>query len=242
MTTTIKERRKRETTAGPPANSAPSKHRYVLPPPARYRPPSKWTAAIALILAIALHAGAVITIEMQREEPPLALGAADESVVEATIESVPPEPAPTPVPEDEPLTPEAQPTAAETPELAEEKPTVKPNRPVRNRPLAPIARPRVAGPVAGPSSISSAKALAISAPRPQYPYEARRARITGSGVILVRVDASSGAVTSVSVSQSTGSSLLDNAATDAFRRWRFKPGTVTSVRIPVTFTLAGAHY
>lgn len=217
-------------------------HRYVLPPAARYRPPSKWTAAIALILAIGLHAGAVITIEMQRQEPPVALGAAGEDVVEATIDFVPSEPEPTPEPEDVPMVAEAQPTPVDPPEFAEEENAVKPERPSRTRPVAPIRQPRVGSGVAGSTSISSAKALAIHAPRPQYPYEARRDRITGSGVILVQVDRSSGLVTSTTVSQSTGSSVLDNAATTAFKRWRFKPGTVTTVRIPVTFTLAGATY
>jgi TonB family protein len=36
---------------------------------------------------------------------------------------------------------------------------------------------------------------------------------------------------------STGSRLLDAAALDAFRRWRFKPGMVRGVRIPVHFTM-----
>ena len=91
-------------------------------------------------------------------------------------------------------------------------------------------------------SMSSAKAVAISAPRPEYPYEARRARLTGSGVAVMTVEPSIGAVTEVVMAQSTGSSILDNAATSAFRRWRFKPGTVTKVRTPITFTMTGAQY
>jgi TonB family protein len=94
----------------------------------------------------------------------------------------------------------------------------------------------------GPMSMSRAKALAIHAPRPQYPYEARSRHVTGSGVIVATVDASSGNVTSCSVSQSTGSPILDNAATSAFREWRFRPGTVSKVNIPITFTMTGASY
>ena len=41
---------------------------------------------------------------------------------------------------------------------------------------------------AGPMSMSSAKAVAVSAPRPEYPYEARRSKITGSGVCVMTVD------------------------------------------------------
>jgi protein TonB len=91
-------------------------------------------------------------------------------------------------------------------------------------------------------SMSRAKALAINSPRPPYPYEARAKRITGSGVIVATVDAASGDVTNASVAKSTGSSILDDAAVSAFRRWKFRPGTVSRVNIPITFTLTGASY
>ncbi|MCA1660478.1 MAG: energy transducer TonB [Verrucomicrobiaceae bacterium] len=65
---------------------------------------------------------------------------------------------------------------------------------------------------------------------------------TGSGVCVMDVDTSSGAVTSASMAVSTGNPILDNAATSAFRRWRFKPGTVSKVRTPITFTMTGAQY
>jgi TonB family protein len=56
------------------------------------------------------------------------------------------------------------------------------------------------------------------------------------------VNQATGAVTDVVMAQSTGSAILDNAAKSAFRRWRFKPGTVTKVRTPITFTMTGAQY
>ena len=56
------------------------------------------------------------------------------------------------------------------------------------------------------------------------------------------VDTVSGAVTSAVMAQSTGNSALDNAAISAFRRWRFKPGTVSKVRMPINFTMTGAEY
>ena len=61
--------------------------------------------------------------------------------------------------------------------------------------------------------MSRAKALALYAPKPQYPYEARSRHVTGSGVIVCTVDSGSGNVNGCSVSSSTGSSILDNAAT-----------------------------
>jgi protein TonB len=91
-------------------------------------------------------------------------------------------------------------------------------------------------------SISNAKALATYAPRPQYPYEARSRHVTGSGVCVVSVDPGSGSVTDASMAQSIGNPILDNAAVSAFKQWRFKPGTVAKVRIPITFTMTGASY
>jgi protein TonB len=90
-------------------------------------------------------------------------------------------------------------------------------------------------------SISSAKALAINSPRPEYPYEARSRHIMGSGVCVVSVDAS-GNVTDATMVQSIGNPILDNSAVSAFRRWRFKPGVAPKVKIPITFTMTGASY
>ncbi|PYJ38148.1 MAG: hypothetical protein DME81_06315 [Verrucomicrobia bacterium] len=42
--------------------------------------------------------------------------------------------------------------------------------------------------------------------------------------------------------QSTGDSTLDKSAVRAFRKWRFKPGTVSKVRIPIEFTMTGASH
>jgi TonB family protein len=90
--------------------------------------------------------------------------------------------------------------------------------------------------------LRSVKAVVAYAPRPVYPYEARRQRVTGSGLALLTVDQTSGDVTNVSMAQSCGNTILDNSTLDAFRRWRFKPGSVTRVQVPITFTLMGASY
>jgi len=98
--------------------------------------------------------------------------------------------------------------------------------------------PSVAPMLSGPA----AKAFAVAAPRPDYPYEARTRKITGSGVCVLTVDTGSGAVTDATMAQSIGNPILDNSAVSAFRRWRFKPGTVAKVRMPITFTMSGASY
>ena len=94
----------------------------------------------------------------------------------------------------------------------------------------------------GMTSLRAVKAMVAYAPRPVYPYEARRQRLTGSGVALLTVDRSSGSVTDVMMTQSCGSAILDNSTLDALRRWRFKPGCTVRVRVPLTYTLMGASY
>jgi TonB family protein len=90
-------------------------------------------------------------------------------------------------------------------------------------------------PVVGTMSVSAAKAVAVSTPLPEYPYQARRAQITGSGVCVIIVDTASGNVTSAVMEQSTGNAILDKVTTDAFRKWRFKPGTVSQIRVPISY-------
>src|SRR6266480_4667785 len=134
-------------------------------------------------------------------------------------------------------TPEKQPTPAppslQTKAKPVEETTPPPRRPKRLK-TAPVTPPQAASPPAA-MSISSAKALAIYAPLPDYPREARSQRITGSGVCVVSVDPRNGSVTEASMAQSTGDPRLDNAAISAFRKWRFKPGTVSKVKIPIEF-------
>jgi len=84
-------------------------------------------------------------------------------------------------------------------------------------------------------SLSAAQAMAVSAPLPEYPYEAKHANITGSGVCAMIVDTASGKVTNAMMAQSTGNAILDKVTTETFRRWRFKPGSVSQVRVPITY-------
>jgi TonB family protein len=79
----------------------------------------------------------------------------------------------------------------------------------------------------------------VSGPRPEYPYEARRNRITGSGIIVLELDRTTGKVKAAYMAPSTGSTILDQAGLGAFRHWRFKPGTPSPIKIPIAFTLSG---
>jgi TonB family protein len=212
-----------------------------LPSRAIYKPYSKWTAIIAFVVAVILHIAAVVYVQLKPEESAVSISLGAEQFAEVTFEAAPPiPPEPVPPPQDEPL--DTPPPAAAPTDFVEEKPVQDAKPPRTSRPRAPIARPQQGGNIGGVSSVGSARAVAVRAPRPVYPYEARRAGITGSGVALLTVNSATGAVTSVVMSQSTNNSILDNATTSAFSRWQFKPGTVTKVRVPITFTLTGAQF
>jgi len=90
-------------------------------------------------------------------------------------------------------------------------------------------------PVVTSLSLPAAQAMAVSAPLPEYPYQAKRANITGSGVCIMTIDAASGNVTDAIMAQSTGDAMLDKVTTNTFRRWRFKLGTVSQVRVPIDY-------
>ncbi len=92
------------------------------------------------------------------------------------------------------------------------------------------------------TSYSSAKALATFTPLPRYPARERSDSVTGIGVCILSVDPASGRVSAASMEQSTGDSTLDKSAVNAFRKWRFKPGTVSKVRIPIEFSMPGASH
>jgi TonB family protein len=79
------------------------------------------------------------------------------------------------------------------------------------------------------------KPLAIFAPKPVVPTEARVRRIKGAGIFAAHVRPD-GTVARVETLQSTGSRILDKASIDAFSRWRFVPGSVKKVKIPVQYT------
>src|SRR5216110_2305102 len=181
--------------------------------PLIYRPPPRWYFWTALGAALAIHLTAV-AVSQRHEAAAVELPPQPPQVVEATL--APPES--TPPPEDIPL-PEPPPPPDIKPEFVEER-TPPP------RPPPAAERPKFTPIKQSAMSMSQAKALAVNSPRPPYPYEARAKRITGSGVITATVDPASGNVTDASVTKSTGSSILDEAAVSAFRRWRFRPHPV----------------
>jgi protein TonB len=105
-------------------------------------------------------------------------------------------------------------------------------------PAAVAVKPE-AGPVQTPPSFSAAY---LRNPPPRYPPAARRNGDEGTVLLRVRV-AADGAAVQVELDRSSGFPLLDGAALDAVRGWRFVParrGTLSVedwVRVPVVFRL-----
>jgi TonB family protein len=76
---------------------------------------------------------------------------------------------------------------------------------------------------------------AIYSPQPVYRFEWAKQGLTDKGVVLVKIDPKTGIVTGTRMLQSTGSKLLDGAALKAYSKWRFKPGSVPQVKMPIEF-------
>jgi TonB family protein len=83
--------------------------------------------------------------------------------------------------------------------------------------------------------------VAVHVVQPEYPYEARRSRITGHGVLVADVDYATGKVASVKIEKSTGSRILDQAALSAFSQWQFKPRTIRQFRTPIHYEMADSR-
>jgi protein TonB len=83
---------------------------------------------------------------------------------------------------------------------------------------------------------------ALNNPKPPYPLAARRNGAQGRVVLSVQVSAS-GASDEVLLKHSSGHAILDNAALQTVRRWRFIPArrgdapVESWVDVPITFRL-----
>src|SRR5438067_12999321 len=170
--------------------------------PLLYKPPPRLQVWAALGGAIAIHLAAVGAYAIKHEAPPVDLSNIPTATVEATLQ---PEDQPTPPPEDIPI-PEPPPIPEVAPEFHEEKPPPPKNA---AKPAGPIKAPQAGVP--GTMSITGAKAVAIYAPKPTYPSEAKSRHVTSSGVAGLSVDTASGNVTDATMVHSIGSQIMDYA-------------------------------
>lgn len=198
--------------------------------PLLYRSRGRWMFWIAFVCAVGIHLGAVVIAKTKSESTKVE----NFTPLEGNVEIIETEPDPI-SPEDSVTPPPLEQIRPDQEIFSEEnlkEPKVRPRKKVR---LASIGRGATV-------SLRSVKAMATYAPRPVYPYQARRLRITGSGTALLTVDPASGNVTDVLMLQSCGNAILDTATLDALRLWRFKPGTAVRVQVPITYTLMGVSY
>jgi len=126
-----------------------------------------------------------------------------------------------------------QASPAEEPAIVAVPSERKPRPRKRQRPALQPEPVSVSAPV--PMSLSVAQSIAIAAPLPEYTYEMKRRNLAGSGICVVTVDTATGAVTNANMFQSTGNPLLDKLTIQTFKSWRFKPGTVSQVRVPISY-------
>ena len=92
---------------------------------------------------------------------------------------------------------------------------------------APTAPLRVGGDVKAPIKISSVD--------PTYPEVARKARVSGIVIVECTID-KGGNVTDVHVLKPLPFGL-DQAAAEAVRKWKFKPGTLNGQPVDVLYNL-----
>ena len=204
----------------------------MIAPALLYRPSARWQTWLAFGCAAALYLAA-IALARTEFQAPLSPPPTD-SGVDVVID-------PTPVQSVEPTPTELSEFVKPDEAFPEESSTPAPIRPLVRKPVSRLIRSASAAAVSGPGR-SWVKILAIYAPRPEYPYEARRQRTTGSGSVVLLINSLTGSVTDARMEQSTGSIVLDNSAVSTLQRWRFKSGTVTKVQVPITYTLSGAYY
>ncbi len=120
-------------------------------------------------------------------------------------------------------------------------PTPAPPVPIESTP-APVA----AAPVAKPAPVipPNFNANYLNNPAPAYPPLTKRQGHQGKVLLRVFVNTSGGAE-QVQVRNSSGHDVLDQAALNAVRRWRFVPArqgdqpVAVWVLVPITFTLEG---
>jgi len=213
-------------------------------------PPERSDRALWLAVGIALGLHAVCFAGLWHLPSPLTWSAETTSTV-LTLTLAPPQQATPPrEPDAARPVPAAPPRVARTARHAHTpKALPRPqqraaNVPAATQPVMPVAVAATsAAVVAGPSAAETAP-IPLTQTLPVYPSTARRRRLQGVVVVAVEVTAD-GAAQSVVVQRSSGYPVLDSAALDAVRNWRFTPAqragqaVSAAVQVPIRFRLTG---
>lgn len=169
----------------------------------------------------------------KEEEPPELIADFDAPEEDAnnTPEPTPDEP-PEPTPEEMPDNTPEMADVVETP-----TPTPPPKPPAPKPKLTPVPPGTKRGPVpqaGAPGGTGKPGGGTWSTPKPQYPYQARKLRLMGSGGVRVTTDAN-GRVVSAEMSPSIHPILDQVAISYARSSWKGPPNTTKVV--PITFVL-----
>ena len=199
---------------------------------------------VAITGVTALHAG----VAMWAMQPTLPIAIQQQTLqISMVAPSSPAQAEPEAViqPEPAPVTP-PRPDGMTFRKKAEKKPAPQPAEKV----VKPASQPAPTSGMQAPDATEKVAARTepvfdaayLRNPAPAYPAPARRGGVQGKVMLEVDVNLE-GSARSVSVASSSGSSLLDNAALDAVKRWRFVPAHRGSevveahVLVPVEFKL-----
>ena len=195
---------------------------------------------VATAGVIALHIGVLMMLLMPAQ---VVTPVSTEHITVVEIIEPPVKP-PIPPPAPKPLPPTPKPLPQPEPVAIVDPPPVSIDAPPSAVDTAAVEVPVEADTFDPPAQQSPFQQLAtVAAPAPPYPRMAANRNIEGTVVLRIRVDAR-GAPTEVSVEQSSGSSLLDQAALKFVKaRWRFVPAqrdgqaTEAWALVPIEFVL-----
>lgn len=179
-------------------------------------------------VSVALHAGVIAWISQSADKPVVP----DQQMVEVTVM------AEMPAPE------VMKPITNKVPKL-EKKPEakIKPKEEASVQPVEEVLSDAKPAPeVKAAVTTPVFDAAYLNNPPPHYPAAAKRRNVEGRVVLDVRVS-EAGRPTHVSVINSSGSDLLDDAAFKAVSNWQFTPAqqngsaVAANVHVPVVFKL-----
>jgi protein TonB len=209
-----------------------------------------WLPALALVAAIHLAAWWAFTHHRTEEVAPRPLQVVQVSLV---APAAPAQPKVTPLQPEQPKPEHPRPEPRPLP-VTKAAPVAKPvTEPVAE--ASQDARPMPAAAPANPPPAAASQAAAepalelprynaayLSNPPPAYPLAARRRGIEGT--VLVRAEVSAGGdCLRTELRKTSGHDMLDQAALEAVRKWRFAPArrgsqaVVAWVEIPISFKL-----
>lgn len=206
---------------------------------------------IGLIVSLAIHGGTAWLGQVLKTGPKKAQVVEEEKIVQLEMPKIEPD-EPETIDTDEPITPLdiAPPMQQDMPQLVQVDSFVQPVQPPPPEGLKPMT-----GAIVIPQGnrglgrgievfdLSKLDQIPIAKfqPSPQYPFEMRRAGITGEVVVDFIVD-SNGDVRNAYAARSTQREFESSAVT-AVSKWKFRPGKKggrsvnTHMQVPVAFTL-----